>query len=312
MFQTLPDNKAALDKFATETVAQAANGQQSETASINSENFPGAVKLADAGKVVNSSSLAAALEDLEEKDDEVFIAFARIFSGTLTSASKIYIFGPKYDPLKHDLHENDESKQEDIDPGFTDDNLNIRKSKVAFQDLFVCSVDPHEFQLYLLMGRDIEPINSIPAGNVFGIGGLDRYIQTTATISTLPKVIPMNPMSYQSLPIVRVAIEPKNISHLKDLTRGLKLLTQADQNVEIALQDTGEYVLVVSGELHLERCIRDLKDKYAKGLDLKISEPIVPFRESLSLDLKLCDVTTVTTANKLITFTLRACMCLYF
>ena len=110
---------------------------------------------------------------------------------------------------------------------------------------------PGNFQLYLLMGPDIMPVDSVPAGNVFGISGLSNRFGSTATISTLPKVVPMKPTSMQSAPIVRVAIEPRNISQIKDLTLGLSLLSQSDGNIQIT-EEGGEFILVVTGELHLE------------------------------------------------------------
>ena len=46
------------------------------------------------------------------------------------------------------------------------------------------------------------------------------------------------------------------------------------------MQDSGEYVLVTAGEVHLERCIDDLQERYAK-IPISVSPPIVPFRETI-------------------------------
>ncbi|CEI85799.1 hypothetical protein RMCBS344292_00250 [Rhizopus microsporus] len=46
------------------------------------------------------------------------------------------------------------------------------------------------------------------------------------------------------------------------------------------LQETGEHVILTAGELHLERCLRDLKERFAK-IEIHVSDPIVPFRESI-------------------------------
>ena len=64
------------------------------------------------------------------------------------------------------------------------------------------------------------------------------------------------------------------------LVEGLHLLNQADPCVEVMLQETGEHVILTAGELHLERCLRDLKERFAK-IEIHASEPIVPFRESI-------------------------------
>lgn len=39
----------------------------------------------------------------DEESDYVFVAFARIFSGTLKSGMKLYCLSPKYDPRKYNL-----------------------------------------------------------------------------------------------------------------------------------------------------------------------------------------------------------------
>ena len=36
----------------------------------------------------------------EDQLDQVFIAFARVFSGTVKKGQKLYVLGPKHDPAK--------------------------------------------------------------------------------------------------------------------------------------------------------------------------------------------------------------------
>ena len=64
------------------------------------------------------------------------------------------------------------------------------------------------------------------------------------------------------------------------LISGLHLLNQADANVQVFLNDKGEHILLTAGEVHLERCIRDLKETYAQ-VEVNVSSPIVPFRETI-------------------------------
>ena len=44
----------------------------------------------------------------------------------------------------------------------------------------------------------------------------------------------------------------------------MKLLNQSDPCVETTVLDTGELVLCTSGEVHLDRCIEDLKTRYLR------------------------------------------------
>ncbi|KAM9953379.1 hypothetical protein ACTFIR_008445 [Dictyostelium discoideum] len=180
-------------------------------------------------------------------NDEEFIAVVRVFSGVLKKGKTIYVMGPRYDPMNptHDVY------------------------KVEIT------------HLYLLMGSSLEPIDKVPAGNVCGVGGgVGNLVLKSATISSSLMCPPISNMMFVSSPIVKVALEPENISDLPKLLHGLKLLNQADPLVEVYVQETGEHVIVASGELHLERCIRDLKESFAK-INVHVSSPIVPFRETI-------------------------------
>ena len=75
------------------------------------------------------------------------------------------------------------------------------------------------------------------------------------------------------------------------MVSGLKLLNQADPAVQVLLQETGEHVIVCAGELHLDRCVRDLRERFSK-IDINVSAPIVPFRETITP--KLNDSNTLT------------------
>jgi len=183
----------------------------------------------------------------EKKKDNILVGFARIFSGTIHEGQTVYVMGPKYDPM---------------DPTKFCTQVTVKN-------------------LYLIMGKELEALTSVPAGNVFGIGGLDEAVLKSATISTLTECPSLINVDMKAPPIVRVAVEPYDPSDMPKLVEGLKLLNQADSCVEVLIQETGEHVIVTAGELHLERCLKDLKEKYAK-IGIHSSDPIVPYRETLS------------------------------
>jgi ribosome assembly protein 1 len=149
--------------------------------------------------------------DYYDPETDRFFAFARIFSGTLDanpdSDQKLFVFGPKYDPA--------------------DPSTFVHRTEVSVSTL----------RLYLVMGRDLEPITSISAGNLFGIRGLSRHLVNVGTLSSAPHVVPFNAMAFQAEPIVRVAIEPRRANDMKKLVQGLKLLNQADPNVHVLVQE---------------------------------------------------------------------------
>ena len=87
-------------------------------------------------------------------------------------------------------------------------------------------------------------------------------------------------MKYSVSPVVRVAVEVKNASDLPKLLEGLKRLAKSDPMVQCLTAPTGEHIVAGCGELHIEICIKDLRDDFMKGAPIIISEPVVSFAET--------------------------------
>ncbi|XP_008479840.1 elongation factor-like GTPase 1 [Diaphorina citri] len=121
---------------------------------------------------------------------------------------------------------------------------------------------------------------SIPPFYLTGIGGLEDHVLKSATLSSVLVCPSFSELHLMATPILRVALEPVHPGDLATLVRGLRLLNQADACVEVILQESGEHVLVTAGEVHLQRCLDDLRERYAK-VEISVSEPIVPFRETV-------------------------------
>uniref|UniRef100_A0A4X1UNG4 Elongation factor-like GTPase 1 n=1 Tax=Sus scrofa TaxID=9823 RepID=A0A4X1UNG4_PIG len=200
----------------------------------------------------------------EGNDQESFIAFARVFSGVARRGKKIFVLGPKYSPLEF---------LQRVPLGFSAP----RDGLPPVPHMACCTLE----NLYLLMGRELEDLEEVPPGNVLGIGGLQDFVLKSATLCTLPSCPPFIPLNFEATPIVRVAVEPKHPSEMPQLVKGMKLLNQADPCVQILIQETGEHVLVTAGEVHLQRCLDDLKERFAK-IQISVSEPIIPFRETIT------------------------------
>lgn len=200
----------------------------------------------------------------EEDNQESFIAFARVFSGVARRGKKIFVLGPKYSPLEFLRR---------VPLGFSapPDDL------PPVPHMAYCALE----NLYLLMGRELEYLEEVPPGNVLGIGGLQDFVLKSATLCSLPSCPPFIPLNFEATPIVRIAVEPKHPSEMPQLVKGMKLLNQADPCVQILIQETGEHVLVTAGEVHLQRCLDDLKERFAK-IHISVSEPIIPFRETIT------------------------------
>lgn len=205
--------------------------------------------------------------DAEEEEDtnETLVAFTRIFSGGLERGQTITVVGPKYDP--------------------TLPNESVTNKSQVIQDVIIQD-------LFLIMGRELNRMDKVPAGNIVGIVGLDNIVIKNGTIlspnydMTKPLInLSSTSTLIHNKPIMKIAVEPANLLELGKLERGLGLLSKADPVFEWYIDDdSGEIIMCVAGELHLERCIKDLNDRFAKGCDITIKEPVIPFREGLAPD----------------------------
>eukprot|EP01025_Chloroclados_australasicus_P034153 TRINITY_DN34985_c0_g1_i2.p1 TRINITY_DN34985_c0_g1~~TRINITY_DN34985_c0_g1_i2.p1 ORF type:complete len:480 (+),score=55.03 TRINITY_DN34985_c0_g1_i2:207-1442(+) len=124
-------------------------------------------------------------------------------------------------------------------------------------------------------------VRKIPAGNVCAISGLDMAILRSGTLCTSPCCPPFSPMTHQAVPLVQVDIQPKNLGDFEKLRRGLYLLDKADASVEVDMPiDKGENLLRAAGQVHLETCIQELQERFAR-IELHVSPPIVKFKEGV-------------------------------
>jgi len=177
-----------------------------------------------------------------------FYAFGRVFSGTCDTKEKVRIMGPNFVFGKKD-------------------DLNIKSIQ----------------RTILMMGRSVEPIASVPCGNICGLVGVDNYLVKTGTITTYEAAHNMKVMKFSVSPVVRVAVEPKDPQQLPKLVEGLKRLAKSDPMVLCFTEESGEHIIAGAGELHLEICLKDLEEDHA-GIPLTKSPPVVSYRETVSAE----------------------------
>ncbi|GAA5871870.1 hypothetical protein JCM8547_003293 [Rhodosporidiobolus lusitaniae] len=206
-------------------------------------------------------------EDEKPQSEDALIGFARLYSGTLKLGQTLYAVLPKY--------------TSSLPPSHPSNAKHLVPIKVE--------------QLYMMMGRELLAVEEVQAGNLFAIGGLEGKVVRNATLCGMGGgrvvkegkevdedeecLINLAGVSNTAPPIVRVALEPQDPSEMPKLVEGLRLLNQADPCVETLVQATGEHVILTAGELHLERCLKDLRDRFAR-IEITVSPPIVPFRET--------------------------------
>lgn len=135
-------------------------------------------------------------------------------------------------------------------------------------------------KVFLFRGAGLDEATEACSGTLCGVGGLTSYITKYATLSTLEGLPPFKPLVLPSTSIVRASVYPKDPKDLFKLVQGLQLLYRVDPQVEVGILPTGEHVIGTAGEVHLERCLRDLIETFA-CVKVLASEPLVSFRETI-------------------------------
>ncbi|KAJ5899258.1 hypothetical protein N7495_004002 [Penicillium taxi] len=177
-----------------------------------------------------------------------FYAFGRVYAGTVKSGLKVRIQGPNYVPGKKD-------------------------------DLYIKAIQ----RTILMMGRFVEPIEDVPAGNIVGLVGVDQFLLKSGTLTTDETAHNMKVMKFSVSPVVQRSVEVKNAQDLPKLVEGLKRLSKSDPCVLTMISESGEHIVAGAGELHLEICLKDLEEDHA-GVPLRISDPVVSYRETVAGD----------------------------
>lgn len=223
---------------------------------VSKDPFAWEVEDDDFEAMINGKNGGDNDEDVESTP-ETLVAFTRIFSGTLNKGQVVTVVGPKYDPS-----------------ATADENLS-QINEVVIKDL------------YLIMGREFVRMDSVPAGNIVGVVGLEGLDLKNGTICSTSSSSYINLASSSTLihnkPIMKITIEPTNPMKLEKLENGLDKLSLADPVLEwYTDDDSGELIMCVAGELHLERCLKDLETRFAIGCEVTVKEPVIPFREGIT------------------------------
>merc|ERR1711937_855045 len=175
-----------------------------------------------------------------------FYAFGRVFSGTIATGQRVRIQGPHYKP----------GSKED---------LNVKSIQ----------------RTVLMMGRTVEQIADAPCGNTVALVGVDQFILKSGTLSTFEDSHNIADMKYSVSPVVKVSVKPKDGKDPPKMVEGLKKLSKSDPLVVCTTEESGEHVIAGCGELHVEICLKDLREEYAQ-CDFIMSDPVVSYRETVT------------------------------
>jgi len=136
-------------------------------------------------------------------------------------------------------------------------------------------------QCGIYMGPDRKNMDEVPAGNIVALTGLREAIAGETVCSGEEPIAPFEAIKHYSEPVVTVAVEPVNTRDLAKLIEVMRQVSKEDPTIQVKIdEETGEYLMSGMGELHLD--VVGYRITHGKGVEIRTSEPIVVYRESVS------------------------------
>jgi U5 small nuclear ribonucleoprotein component len=129
------------------------------------------------------------------------------------------------------------------------------------------------------------PTSGVPAGNWVLLGGVDNSIVKTATLVP-PRleddedVYIFRPIKHFTESVFKVAVEPINPSELPKMLDGLRKINKSYPLVITKVEESGEHVILGTGELYMDSVLHDLRRLYSE-MELKVSDPVTRFCETV-------------------------------
>eukprot|EP01063_Lacrimia_lanifica_P035730 TRINITY_DN689_c0_g1_i1.p1 TRINITY_DN689_c0_g1~~TRINITY_DN689_c0_g1_i1.p1 ORF type:complete len:966 (+),score=430.56 TRINITY_DN689_c0_g1_i1:72-2969(+) len=199
-------------------------------------------------------------------DAETFDAYGRVMSGTLYPNTQIRVLGEAY-------------TREDP------------------EDMAVAETQ----KLWLAQGRHRLEVESAPAGSWVLIEGVDNTILKTATVCATNNddACVFRPLSFSGTSVVKIAVEPLVPSELPKMIEGLRKVNKTYPLANIKKEESGEHIIIGTGEMHLDCIMHDLRKMYA-DIEVKVADPVTTFCETVIETSSLkCYAETLNKRNKI-------------
>ena len=79
-----------------------------------------------------------------------------------------------------------------------------------------------------------------------------------------------SPLKHNSISVMKIACEPINPSELPKMLDALRKVNKSYPMVKTRVEESGEHVILGTGELHLDCVMHDLRKMYS-DIDVKVS-----------------------------------------
>jgi U5 small nuclear ribonucleoprotein component len=212
-------------------------------------------------------------KNIPRADGTVFDNFGRVFSGSVKVGDRVRVLGEGYS-----LEDEEDSSIREIT------------------------------RIWILQGRYRVEVNRVQAGNLALFEGMDDGVVKTATVTGVKELVPaaadaciFRPLQFGTLSVFKVALEPINPAELPKMLEGLRKIDKSFPLACTKVEESGEHVLLGTGELYMDVVLHDLRKMYGYGgvqsagagaggatvtnsgtsIEIKISDPQVKFSETI-------------------------------
>jgi len=182
------------------------------------------------------------------EDTTCFHVLGRVMSGTLHAGQEIRLLGENYTVFDEE------------------DSRNMRVGR-----------------LWIYEARYKVEVNRVPAGNWVMIEGIDQPIVKTSTITDLQgeeELYIFRPLKFSTQSVIKIAVEPVNPSELPKMLDGLRKVNKSYPLLSTRVEESGEHVILGTGELYLDCVMHDLRKLYSE-IEIKVADPVVSFCETV-------------------------------
>lgn len=196
----------------------------------------------------NGPLLVHIAKQYPSQDATTFNAFGLVLSGTLRKNSHVRVLGESYTTYDEE------------------DSCTLPVTK-----------------LWIFNSRYTIEVESVPAGNWVLIQGVEQPIVKTATIidaSHQDDLFVIRPLKFNNKAVIKLAVEPVNPSELPRMLDGLRKCNKSYPLLQTKVEESGEHVILGTGELYLDCVMHDLRHMYSE-IEIRVSDPVVSFSETI-------------------------------
>jgi 116 kDa U5 small nuclear ribonucleoprotein component len=176
-----------------------------------------------------------------------FLALTRIYSGSISVGQKVKVLGESF------------TAEDDED--------------MAIVEVTGISVS---------VGRYFLEVTTAVAGNWVLLEGVDGPIKKTATITEadLDDAFIFKPLQFDNASVLKLAVEPFNPAELPKMVEALRRINKSYPLVTTKVEESGEHVILGTGELYMDCVMHDLRHLYS-DIEVKVADPVVSFCETV-------------------------------